>query len=282
MVERAGRGDIGLGMLLAMTTDTFLRVSDTGPVRTLTLHNPEHKNAVPSDRWDDLAAVLGDFETSEQRVLVITGADGDFCAGADLRPEAMFASGAVPSAADNLAVMAGPGGAATVLHRISKPTIAAVDGVAVGAGMNLAIGCDIVIATDRARFSEIFVQRGLTLDFGGTWLLPRLVGLAKARELALTGRIVTADEALAIGLVVSVVPADELATAVAGIAAQLGAGAPLAQRFIKAGLDRSTTMTFEQAIQFEDQAQAVLLASQDFAEGVDAFLAKRPPDFQGR
>ena len=269
-------------MLLIMTAATFLRVSDSGPVRTLTLDSPERKNAVPSDRWDELAGVFSEFETSPQRVLIITGAGGDFCAGADLSPEAMFERGAAPSAADNLAAMAGPGTAATILHRLSKPTIAAVDGVAVGAGMNLAIGCDIVIATDRARFSEIFVQRGLALDFGGTWLLPRLVGLAKARELALTGRVVAADEALAIGLVATVVAPEMLLETAETLGEQLAAGAPLAQRFIKAGLDRSTTMTFEQAIQFEDQSQAVLLASEDFTEGVRAFLTKSPPDFQGR
>ena len=257
-------------------------MADDGPVRTLTINNPQHKNAVPSDRWDDLAEAFFDFERSDQRVLVIAGSGSDFCAGADLSPAAMPGGGTVPSAAENLATMAAPGGAATALHRLSKPTIAAVDGVAVGAGMNLALGCDIIVATERARFSEIFVQRGLTLDFGGTWLLPRLVGLAKARELALTGRIVDAAEALEIGLVARVVAPDQLFEAAATLAGELASGAPLAQRFIKVGLDRSTTMTFEQAIQFEDQAQAVLLASQDFAEGVRAFLAKERPEFEGR
>lgn len=265
----------------SMTADGFLLVADDGPIRTLTLNSPERKNAVPSDQWDVLAAAFSDFEHSDQRVLVLTGSGSDFCAGADLNPEAMFGGGSVPSAADNLAAMAAPGGAATALHRLSKPTIAAVDGVAVGAGMNLALGCDIVVASELARFSEIFVQRGLALDFGGTWLLPRLVGLAKARELALTGRIVDAAEAFEIGLVARVVPQELLLETATSMAGELAAGAPLAQRFIKVGLDRSTTMTFEQAIQFEDQAQAVLLASQDFAEGVRAFLAKEPPRFDG-
>ncbi len=271
-----------------MTANGFLLVADDGPVRTLTLNSPERKNAVPRDQWDVLAAAFSDFERSDQRVLVLTGSGSDFCAGADLNPElrfgpdAMFGGEIVPSAAENLAAMAAPGAAATALHRLSKPTIAAVDGVAVGAGMNLALGCDVVVASDQARFSEIFVQRGLALDFGGTWLLPRLVGLAKARELALTGRIVDAAEALEIGLVARVVPPELLLETATTMADQLAAGAPLAQRFIKVGLDRSTTMTFEQAIQFEDQAQAVLLASQDFVEGVRAFLAKEPPRFDGR
>jgi 2-(1,2-epoxy-1,2-dihydrophenyl)acetyl-CoA isomerase len=148
--------------------------------------------------------------------------------------------------------------------------------------MNLALGCDFVIASSRSRFAEIFVKRGLTLDFGGTWLLPRLVGLARARDLALTGRIVEADEALSIGLVTSVVGPDRLEAEVAEIAEQLAAGAPLAQRFIKVALDRSASMTFEQGLAFEEEAQATLLGSDDFREGATAFLEKRRPKFKGR
>ena len=148
--------------------------------------------------------------------------------------------------------------------------------------MNLALGCDLVIASSRARFAEIFVKRGLTLDFGGTWLLPRLVGLARARDLALTGRIVEADEALAIGLVTRVVAPDRLEAEVTELAEELAAGAPLAQRFIKVALDRSASMTFEQALAFEEQAQATLLGSEDLFEGAAAFFQKRPPDFKGR
>ena len=143
-------------------------------------------------------------------------------------------------------------------------------------------GCDFVVATSRARFAEIFVKRGLTLDFGGTWLLPRLVGLARARDLALTGRIVEVDEALAIGLVTRVVNPDHLETEAAEIAEELAAGAPLAQRFIKVALDRSASLTFEQALAFEEQAQATLLGSEDLFEGAAAFIQKRPPEFRGR
>ncbi len=258
----------------------FLRIEDDAAVRRLTLDRPERKNAVPPEAWPELAAAFRAFDVSAARVLVVSGAGGDFCSGADLAVDAL--DGDMTSAAANADVMRVAGGAALALHRISKPTIAAVDGVAVGAGMNLALGCDLVVATERAMFSEIFVTRGLTLDFGGTWLLPRLVGLAKARELALTGRVVEAAEALAIGLVTRVVAVDELDEAVADLAGQLAAGAPVAQRFTKVGLDRSWTMSFEQALQYEDQAQAVLLASEDLREGVAAFREKRPPQFRGR
>lgn len=242
------------------------------------MSNPGRMNAVPPGGWGQLANAFESFQTSDARVLVVKGADGDFCSGADMNKDAV----SIPSAADNAARMRKTNAAAIGLHRLTKPTVAAVDGVAAGAGMNLAIGCDIVIASESARFTEIFVKRGLTLDFGGTWLLPRLVGLAKARELALTGRMVGADEALDIGLVTTVVPASELEAAAEDMAQQLAAGAPLAQSMIKRGLDRSSTFTFEQALSFEEQGQAVLLASEDLSEGAGAFIEKRRPEFKGR
>jgi enoyl-CoA hydratase/carnithine racemase len=256
----------------------FVSSEDRGAVRWLTMSNPGRMNAVPPDGWGQLADAFAAFQDSDARVLVVAGADGNFCSGADMNKD--IAS--VPSAADNAARMRITNAAAIALHRLTKPTIAAVDGVAVGAGMNLAIGCDIVIAASSARFAEIFVKRGLTLDFGGTWLLPRLVGLAKARELALTGRMIGADEALAIGLVSSVVPHGELVRSVSTMAEELAVGAPLAQSVIKRALDRSSTFTFEQSLSFEEQAQAILLASEDLSEGASAFVEKRPPDFQGR
>ncbi len=242
------------------------------------MFNPSRKNAVPPSGWSELAEAFDAFEDSPQRVLVVTGADGDFCAGADMHKEVI----ATPSAADNAARMRRTNAAALALHRISKPTIAAVDGVAVGAGMNLALGCDIVVATNRARFSEIFVKRGLTVDFGGTWLLPRLIGLARARELALTGRILGAGEAFEMGMIAAVVPAEALSSTVTEMAEVLSAGAPLAQAIIKRALDRSSSMTFEQALSFEEQAQAVLLGSEDLVEGAAAFVQKRDPRFEGR
>ena len=262
-----------------MPVSSFVTIEDVGSIRTLTMASPGRMNAVPPDGWLELAEAFEAFEASEMRVAVVTGSGGEFCAGADMAR----ATSPVPSAADNAERMrSGVNHAALALHRCSKPTIAAVDGVAVGAGMNLAIGCDIVIATERARFAEIFVKRGLTLDFGGTWLLPRLVGLTRARELALTGRMVDAAEALAIGLVARVVPVSELEATTTELASVLAEGAPLAQSFIKRAMDRSSTMTFEQALAFEEHAQALLLASEDLVEGAAAFLEKRPPRFEGR
>ncbi len=256
----------------------FVSIEDHGRVRRLTMSSPGTKNAIPRNGWVELAEAFEAFEASDQRALVISGADGDFSAGADLSAD--FSG--FGTAAANAEYMELPNHAALALHRISKPTVAAVDGVAVGAGMNLALGCDIVIATDRARFAEIFVNRGLTLDFGGTWLLPRLVGLARAREIALTGRIVGADEAIEIGLVVEVVHHDSIEDRAMAVATGLADGAPLAQRMIKVALDRSSSMTFEQTLAFEGQAQSTLLGSEDLFEGAAAFFQKRPPEFKGR
>jgi 2-(1,2-epoxy-1,2-dihydrophenyl)acetyl-CoA isomerase len=147
--------------------------------------------------------------------------------------------------------------------------------------MNLAIGCDIVLASDRARFTEVFVRRGLTVDFGGTWLLPRRVGLAHAKDLALTGRVVEADEALRIGIASRIVDANEIHQAAAHLAGELASGPPLAQRFIKQGLDRAHEMSFEAALAYEGQAQTILLTSEDAIEGLVSFLQKRPPEFKG-
>lgn len=255
----------------------MFEVRDEGAVRWLTIANPGRRNAVPTAEWGRLAELISEFEASEKRVLVVTGAGEDFCSGADVGSD--FTPG---SLAGGYAMLDRVGAAALALHRCTKPTLAAVDGVAAGAGLNLALGCDVVIASDRARFSEIFVRRGLTLDFGGTWLLPRRIGLARANELCLTGHVVDAVEAERIGLVGRVVPAADLAEAARTTAAELAAGAPLAQRFIKAGLGRSSDMTFEQALSFEQTAQALLLTSEDFIEGVVSFVEKRPSEFRGR
>jgi 2-(1,2-epoxy-1,2-dihydrophenyl)acetyl-CoA isomerase len=258
---------------------TWLSVEDRGLVRWLTIDRPERKNAIPFDGWIELRSAFEDFEGSGQRILVVTGAGGEFSAGADLDPSRLDA---LQSITDRHQRMKEIGSAALTLHRLTKPTIAAVDGVAVGAGMNLALGCDLVVATERARFSEIFVKRGLTVDFGGSWLLPRVVGLQRAKELALSGRIIGADEALDIGLVLEVVPAEELEKRVTELAESLLAGAPMGQMFAKQTLNASFESSMVDALGWEGQAQAVALGTEDMAEGVAAFLEKRYPVWKGK
>ena len=254
-----------------------LLIEDRGPVRWLTLNRPERKNAIPPEGWQELNQAFVDFGSSAQRVLVITGAGGDFCSGADLVEGDTGVGGT-----DARTLMKSVEGAALALHRVPKPTIAAVDGVAVGAGMNLALGCDVVIATDRARFSEIFVRRGLTLDFGGSWLLPRHVGMQRAKELALSGRIVGGSEAAEIGLVLEAVAPHELVPRTTERAVLFASQAPIGQMFAKQGINAAFESAMSEALAREGQAQAICLGSADVAEGVRAFIEKREPDFEGR
>lgn len=255
----------------------MLKTEDRGPVRWLTIDRPERMNAVPPSGWDDLRDAFDHFAAGDQRVLVVTGAGGNFCAGADLAQDR-----GNPSVIDRYAGMKAVARSATALHRIPKPTIAAVDGVAVGAGMNLALLCDIVLATDRARFSEIFARRGLTLDYGGSWILPRLVGMQRAKELALSGRMVDAAEAVAIGLALESVPVEHLVARVAELAEMLAEQSPIGQMFSKQNLNASLALSLTESLQLEGQAQAVCLASEDAREGFAAFLEKRAPRFEGR
>ncbi len=215
-------------------------ISDDGGVRWLTIDFPGRRNAIPVDQWPALAQSVTDFDRSGQRALVITGAGEDFCSGADLGVGFLGSTTAVGWHR----MMLDLAEAARAVHSTSKPTVAAVDGVAVGAGMNLALCCDFVVASDRARFSEIFVKRGLMVDFAGTWLLPRRVGLTRAKELALTGRMLGAAEALEYGIATEVVSAAELRPRVAALAADLAAGAPVAMGLTKAALEHSFAMSF--------------------------------------
>ena len=257
----------------------WFEIEDRGAVRWLTINRPARRNAIPMDGWPDLEKAILDFDDSSSRVLVITGAGGAFCSGADLDPSRLEGQLGV---AVHHRRMKQVGAAALALHRCSKPTIAVVDGIAAGAGLNLALGCDVAIASTRGRFSEIFVRRGLTVDFGGTWLLPRVVGPQRAKEMALSGRIVEAPEALAIGLVLETVEVDRLEARATELAESFVAGAPIAQMFAKQGLDRAFEVPFAAALAWEDQAQAICLTTADVFEGVDSFLGKRAPEFKGR
>lgn len=258
---------------------SWLQTEDRGSIRWLTLDRPETKNAIPAEGWADLERAFAEFEQSAQRVLVLTGADGNFCSGADL---SLGAGAGAEGVIERQLRMKQVTSTALALFRLTKPTIAAVDGVAVGGGMNLALGCDVVVATSRARFSEIFVRRGLAPDVGGTWLLPRVVGLQRAKELALSGRIVDAEEALRIGLCIDVVEPDQLEMRVAEIADSFLSGAPIAQMFAKQGIGHAWDISYAEALGWEGQSQSICLGSEDVIEGVAAFLEKRQPDFKGR
>lgn len=249
--------------------------SETGVV-TATLDRPHRKNAIAPAMWEELRDLFHAVSQSESdRVLVITGAGGAFCAGADLA-EVPEGPGSHP-----LRAMGPVNAAALALHEVTKPTLAKVNGDAVGAGMNLALGCDLVVAGESARFSQIFARRALSVDFGGSWLLPRLVGMHRAKELALFGDLVTAREAERMGIVNRVVPDDRLDAFVADWAERLSAGPPLALQLTKKLLSNAFSVGLSEALDAEAAAQSVNLVSEDTREGVAAFLEKRTPVFRG-
>jgi enoyl-CoA hydratase/carnithine racemase len=247
-------------------------------VVTLTIDRQHRKNAITAAMWQGLVEIFEEIATNrDDRVLVITGAGDAFCSGADLSAGEQTMGGAGTSVAGMRVV----GRAALRLHELPQPTIAAVNGVAAGAGCNLALGCDLIVASDRARFTEIFSRRGLALDFGGSWLLPRLVGLHKAKELALLGGIIDASEADRLGLVNRVVAHDDFETEVAALARQLAHGAPLQLATIKRQLNDALSKSFAEAIEGETIAQSLMFTSGDTAEAMLAFIQKRDPNFTG-
>jgi len=245
-------------------------------VVTLTLNRPEKKNAINATMFNELLAVFREVnDSSSDRVLVVTGQGDAFCSGADLGDRGN-------DTRHPLARLHWVADIALALHRIPKPVIAKVNGVAAGAGLNLALGCDLIVASDTARFSEIFARRGLTIDFGGSWLLPRLIGMHRAKELAFFADILSAKEAAEMGLVNRVVPGAELDAFVADWANRLAAGPPLALAMTKRLLTNSFSMTMDEALEAEGMAQTVNSGTQDAPEAIRAFLEKREPKFQGR
>lgn len=251
-------------------------VERAGGVVTATLNRPEVLNAATWETWDELAELCRDVARSpDDRVLVVTGAGKAFCSGADL---AGFADGGT----SRLAAMRRVADAAAALVGLEKPTIAKVNGVAAGAGANLALCCDLVVAADTARFCEIFARRGLSVDFGGSWLLPRLVGLQQAKRLVLLAEMLSAAEALELGLVTRVVPAAELDAAVDEWVGRLLAGPPLALSLSKALLNDSFAVSIHQALEAEGVAQCHNLASADAREALAAWRERREPHFEGR
>jgi len=247
-----------------------------GGVLTVILNRPEKKNAATTRVWEELRDVFNEARRRpEDRVVVVTGAGGAFCSGADLTDLEGMGDHPLP-------YMRLVADCALALHRLPKPTIAKVEGIAAGAGCNLALGCDLVVASETARFSEIFSRRGLAPDFGGSWLLPRLVGLHRAKELAYFADVLSAAEAAEIGLINRVVPPCELDAFVSQWATRLAEGPPLALSMTKSLLNNSYATSMEQALEIEAGFQSVNLRAEDGAEAMAAFIQKRDPNFRGR
>ena len=253
-----------------------LQVFRENSVVTVTINQPAKKNAINAQMWDGLAEIFREIASrADDRVVVVTGAGDDFCSGAT-------SSGAAQNQVHHLAAMRRVNDACIALQRLPQPTIAKVRGVAVGAGCNLALGCDLVVASQTARFSEIFARRGLSLDFGGSWLLPRRIGMHRAKELALLAEIVGASDALEMGLINRVLPDGEVDAFVENWARKLAAGPPIALAQTKRLLNNSLNVTLEEALDDEAAAQTINFATSDTAEAMRAFIEKREPKFTGR
>jgi len=264
-----------------------LQVFRENSVVTVTINQLEKKNAINSAMWDGLAEIFREIASrADDRVVVVTGAGNDFCSGADLSGRGGNAAAGASAGAQNqvhhLAAMRRVNDACIALQRLPQPTIAKVRGVAVGAGCNLALGCDLVVASSTARFSEIFARRGLSLDFGGSWLLPRRIGMHRAKELALLAEIIGANDALEMGLINRVLPDGEVDAFVDNWARKLAAGPPIALAQTKRLLNNSLNVTLEEALDDEAAAQTINFATSDTAEAMRAFIEKREPKFTGR
>ena len=252
----------------------MLLSDDRDGVRTLTLNRPHRKNAITPELWVALRDALNAAGRDRSvRALVITGAGGSFCSGADISvPDDIHPKYKLQRLTD----------VALALHELPVPTVAKVTGVAVGAGWNLALGCDLVVATPESTFSQIFSKRGLSIDLGGSWLLPKLVGLQQAKRLTLLAETIDAAEAHALNLVTWVVSRAEIDAFVKDLTDRLVAGPPIALAQTKALLNEGADRTLRDALANEARAQAVNFATADAAAAYAAFAQRREPSFTGR
>ena len=249
-------------------------------VAVITLNAPERMNTISGPMLNDLARLLTKAnEDTAVRCVILTGKGRAFCAGLDLRRERDGNGLSAASSPTTLNLRNTP---PTVLQAMDKPTICAVNGGAAGYGMDTALGCDIRIMAESAKLAAAFVKRGVVPESGGTWLLPRMLGWAKASELIFTGRTLTADECVELGLASKAVPDAELAGVARSLALEIAANAPLAVQASKRMMRMGLNETFNDHVHHVFLQLLPLFRSQDAAEGMKAFLEKRPAQFTGR
>ncbi|MWA03202.1 enoyl-CoA hydratase [Actinomadura sp. LD22] len=242
-------------------------------VVTLTLNRPARKNAITVPLVEEMIAALEDVaRTPDDRAVVLTGSGGAFCSGMDL---------AAPIRPDVLTFMNRVGRLCVLLHDLPRPTIAKVAGPAMGFGCSLAFCCDLVVAGEGAVFGEVFAQRGIALDGGASWTLPRLVGLSRAKEIAFFGEVLPAAEAQRLGLVNRVVPDAGLDAFVADWAGRLADGPTLALSMMKSALNTSFETGFQRAVDGEALNQTVAFGTAEAKEAARAFKERRQPRFRG-
>ena len=264
-----------------MTTGSVLYQQHDGIV-TLTMNRPETLNAMNEAMMGEIERVLIELEADTAvRSVVLTGAGRAFSSGGDQKrsgesPPSLFEGdlgGALIERLNRCVLR---------MQRLQKPIVGSINGVAAGAGLNIALATDLRIAADTARFGEVFARVGLVPDGGGTYFLPRLVGTAKAMEMILLADIIDAQEALRIGLVSRVVPAEQLEHETLKLAERLAQGPTVAYGLAKTGLYQGLGMSLEDVLNMEARNQAIAARTPDRTEGVAAFREKRPPRFTGR
>ena len=254
-----------------------LRVEQDGAIATITLDRPDALNALTVPLKDALVATFAEIGGDRGiRAIVLTGAGRAFCAGQDLRER--LEPAALPLA-DEIRARYNP--LIRAMRALPKPIVAAVNGVAAGAGASIAFACDIRLAAEGASFLLAFGRVGLVPDSGATWFLPRLVGASKAAELALTTEPLSALDAERFGLVSRVLPADDLVPEAQALARRLAAGSPIALALTKASLEQSWDASLDDQLETEADLQGRAGATADHAEGLAAFVARRQPEFRG-
>jgi 2-(1,2-epoxy-1,2-dihydrophenyl)acetyl-CoA isomerase len=259
-----------------MSASDKLLVTLENGIKRITINRPERRNALDGETMIRLREEIERSAEDESRVVILTGAGDSFCAGADLQAVGQREVDVTTSLRErtNPTILA--------MRQLAKPIIARIHGHAVGVGCNYALACDILIASDQAKFGQVFIKIGLMPDGGSTYFLPRIVGYAKAFELMATGDIFSAQDALALGLVNRVVAFAELDATVNAMAERLAASPPIALAKIKEGLANGERSDLAGALEFEAVNQGDCFRSDDFKEGVAAFLEKRKANFQGK
>jgi len=256
-------------------SSTSIRFEESGGIAVLTLSRPDKLNTFTAAMHAEIKTVFTRLQASDTvRCLVITGEGRGFCAGQDLADLDMAALGNVVEDHYNPLIRA--------VTNLQVPVIAAVNGVAAGAGANLALACDIVIAGRSARFIQSFNHVGLVPDAGGTWTLPKLVGLPRAMALALTGEPVSAEQAAEWGMIWQCVDDEALQSTVEALASKISKGAPVALGYTKLLLRQGLNRTLSEQLDQERDFQSAASKTDDFKIGIDAFLAKQRPEFTGR
>jgi enoyl-CoA hydratase/carnithine racemase len=261
-----------------------LIVTREDQIAIITFNRPERLNAISTTMLAALSESLVELDRDpEVRAIILTGAGRGFCAGLDLQDQAQgqgIGSGdGVGSITQRFDLRDAP---PTVLHNVDKPTICALNGGAAGYGMDIALGCDIRLASDTAKLSAAFTKRGVLPESGGTWLLPRIVGWSRAAEIMFTGRTLSAEQCLEAGIVSRVVPGAELMDEAIALAREIASNAPLAVQATKRMMRMGNDETFEANVHHVFLQLLPLFRTKDFREGVSAFLEKRDPKFEGR